>query len=166
MAAWMGYAGLAALQLYTGTENAKMMQRSARMQERVANINAKYAEEDAYKVLKHGFEEVANYQIKVRDTLGAQRLAMAVNDVDPNFGTAAEIQAETKLTGFLNQVDIMANAQAKVLGLKREARMTRLGGAMARAQGEMNATATRTASFLRAGEMGVSGYAYQNSTPK
>ena len=162
MAAAAAFAGVAALQVWSGLQQAQMMRRQAKLTEQLNEMNARFAEIDAYEEEKFGYSEAAAYQTQIDATVGQQRVAFAAQGVDVSFGTAAQLQAETRLTGFLNTIDIQNQARAKARGLRNEAANIRLGSYMGRSQAEINASAAQTQGILGAvntGVTAVSGYA-------
>ena len=159
MSAGAAYAGVAGLQIASGLQQAQMIRRQARLTEQLNEMNARFAEIDAYEAEKFGYSEAAAYQTQIDATVGQQKVAFAAQGVDVNFGTAAQLQAETRLTGFLNTIDIQNQARAKARGIRNEASNIRLGSYMSRSQAEINASAVQTQAFLGAANTGVSGYA-------
>ena len=149
---------LAALQAASALKQADEIRRSADLTNQLNEINAKYADYDAYQTETFGQTEAARYQTTIDQTLGAQRAGYAAGNVDVNFGTAAEVQNETKLTGVLNIIDIQQQARMKAQGYRREARNIRSGMSVARSQAEMQANATVTAGLLNAGATGYRAY--------
>lgn len=149
---------LAAFQLASSIQQAEAIRSQARLQKEIAEFNAQFAELDAYRTEQYGETEAARYQSEIDKTVGEQRVAYAASGVDVTSGTAAAIQAETKLTGFLNQLDIRTQAQSKALGYKREAMNIRLKGIMGQSQASLNANAIETAGMIGAIPGAVSGY--------
>lgn len=150
--------GLAGLQIWNGIQQAEMIRAQGQVQTQIAEMNAKWAEVDAWHAEQQGEEQVARAKTDEIQTIGAQRTALAAADVDVNFGTAAQIQEETKLTGFLNEIDMRNAARAKALGFKREARGTILQDQMQQSQNAMNARAAVTSGLLSAAQTGITGY--------
>ena len=153
------YAALAAYQLAAGFQQAQMIRDNADLQNRINELNAGFADKDAYEAEKLGYTEVARYQNVVDTTVGDQRAAYAAQGVDVSYGTAAEVQSETRLTGLLNMLDIQKQAREKALGFKNEARNIRLQGGMARSQAELNAAGAQNQGIIGAVGTGLSGYA-------
>lgn len=152
-------AAMATLNVMSGFQQAEMIGRQADLTERLGEMNAKYAEIDAYEAEKFGESEVARYQKVIDSTIADQRLAYASQGVDVNYGTAAEVQEETQLTGFLNKLEIMKAAHSKAKGLRNEAANYRVGGFMNRVQSDMNAYGARASGIMNAANVGLSAYA-------
>lgn len=152
------YAALAAYQIWSAYNQAEVIRDQAELTKNIAEMNAKYAEIDAWEAEKYGYTESARYQSIVDQTVGEQRAAFAAQNVDVSFGTAKEIQQESKVTGFLNQLDMQRQARAKAMGLKFEASNYRVSGSMSQAQGGAQGNATMNAGFANAGATAVSGY--------
>jgi len=159
MAAQMAlYGGLAALQLTGGYFASQNIKATARLNQEIADMNAQFAELDAYDALLEGESEKARYQSVIDSVLGEQQAIMEAQGVDTSFGSAASISEETKFTAELNLMEIEKQAQERALGYKRQARDLRTSGAMTRAQGDIEAGATRFTSALGAAQTGLTGY--------
>jgi len=156
-----GYAAaaMAAMQIGAGIQQAGLIRQQARITSMVNEMNAKYVEIDAYEAEKFGHTEQAAYESTIDEAVAEQRMSFVAQNVDVNYGTAAEVQAETRLIGFLNKMEIQSQARAKALGLKREAANIRLGSTMQRAQSEINASAAITQGVIGAANTGLSYYA-------
>ena len=152
------YAGMAAFQVVTGLQQADLMRESNAIAQRIAAMNAEYAEHDAWEVAKFGETQAARYQTEIDGTIATQRANMAAADVDITSGTAKEIQEETRLTGFLNTLDIKAEGQSKAMGLRREAASIRMGAAQRTAQTELDASSTTRTAMIGAAQSGISAY--------
>lgn len=155
MAAGFAYAGLAAYEIISGFQQAEMVRANAELSQEINTFNADLAQIDAYEAEKAGYSQVARYEGVVEQTVGSQRVALAAQGVDVSFGTAAEIQEDTKVRGFLNQQDIMAEANARALGFKNEARSRRLQGYLSAVGAEVSASATRNAGIIGAAQTGI-----------
>ncbi len=147
----IAYGALAAMQIASGNSQAAAIQEQAKRKQMIANMNAEFAELDAYDAEVQGFTDSARYQNTIDSVIGAQRAGYASQNVDVNYGTAADVQTDSRITGLLNTLDLQKQARQKALGFKREANNLRLGGDFARQQGDMDASATRTSGYLNAG---------------
>lgn len=152
-------AGLGAFQVISGFHQADSIRRQASITKKINEMNAQFIEVDAYEAEKFGFTEAAAYQTDIDQTIGSQRAGYAGQNVDVNFGTAAEVQGETQLTGFLNIIDIKARARAKSLGLKRDAITMRLNGQMQGQQAAIQAGNAQLQGITNAAQVGISAYA-------
>jgi len=157
------YAALAGLQVAVGLQQSEMMRMSADTARQIAELNAKWAEIDAWETEKFGDTQAAALQKEIDQVLGAQKVAMAAQDIDINFGTAAQIRKESETNAFLNLVDVKNAAHAKALGLKREARMMRMGANVQQSQAEINARGAVMGGLLSAAGTGITGYARYRS---
>jgi hypothetical protein len=158
---------LAGVQLLQANQQAQEIRDNARFTKQIADMNAQFAELDAFKAEEQGFTMAARYQTGIDKVISDQRVVMAANDIDVNYGTAKAFEAESKLNGYLNQLDLRSQAHAQALGYKREARNLTFKGEQAITQGNINANATMTAGILNAATTGVKGYSeMQNSKAK
>jgi len=155
----------AGFQIISGLQQSEMIKNQSRLTQLIAERNARYAEMDAWEAEKYGISQAARYDSVIEKTIGDQRVGFAAQNVDVNSGTAMAVQEETKLTGFLNMLDLQKNARAKAFGLKVEASNIRLGGYMAGLQSNLNADAAVRGGVLSGINTGLSGYRV-GSTPR
>lgn len=149
---------LAGLQAVSALKQADEIRRSADLTRKLNEINAQYADYDAYQAELGGETQAARYQSEIDKIASEQQTTLAAQGVDINYGTAAEIQKDTKVTGFLNILDIKQQARARAMGFKREARETRIKGAFNQSQAEINANGVAVAGLLNAGATGYRGW--------
>ena len=150
--------GVAGFQLISGAQQAETVRENARLQRDLDNMNAEYAKLDAYNAEQAGYSAEARYDSTINQTISGQKVGLASQGVDVNFGTAAEIQVDTKLVGFLNKLDIRNQAHERALGYENQSSNFRLRGATAEAQGEYNAGAIKNAALMNAAGTALSGY--------
>lgn len=124
------------MQIANGLQNAELIQQGAKLQGRIDDLNVEFAEYDAWQAERFGEEQANLNELNNQQVLGSMNVANAVNDVDASFGTAAALKKEAEFTGFLNTLDIKAQAHAKSLGIKRDALNMRLNAGMRQAQME------------------------------
>ena len=148
-------AGLMTFQLVQGMHQAETMRANAELTREIAQMNAEYAEIDAHRVALSGFSQEARYQSVIDSTLSAQKVAFAAQNIDVSFGTAAEIQQESKLIGELNKIDIVNQAHEKALGVKNQARQIRLQGRMSGLEAGANIQAVQTAAITSTAQTGL-----------
>lgn len=140
MSAQMALYGVQAyLQVAGGYFASQNIKEAAAINKQVSDMNAQYAELDAFDAEAEGQSQQARYQSVIDQTLGQQQLLMTAKDIDVNYGSASSIQAETKFTGELNLMEIEKQAQEKALGLKNQAMNIRQQGEMNQAQADIQA---------------------------
>ena len=154
--------GMAAFQVVSGLQQAETIRKNGELQQRINEMNADWAEIDAYKAEVAGMGQSAAYQKQIDAAVSNQKVAYASQDVDVNFGTAAEVQSESRLTGFLNQLDIKNQAHERSLGYKREARNIRPGSSMSALETSARVGATKNAAYVGA----ASGYISNMTRPQ
>lgn len=145
-------------QIWSGVQQAETIRANAALSKEIADMNAGYAELDAYNAEQDGLSQEARYQSAIDQIVGSQRVAFAAADVDVNFGTAKAVQEESKLAGFLNRLDIINQAHKVALGYKNQARNIRISGAMGMAQANYNAGAVQNAGIMQGVSTGISGW--------
>lgn len=158
------YVALAAAQLLGGYQQADMIRQSADVQSSVNDLNARFSDIDAHNAEIAGESEVARYQHVIDSTVGAERSAFAANNVSVNYGTAGDIQADTKIVGMVNSLEIQRQGRERALGYTMQGINTRLGGHMIQLQAQMDAAAAQRTGILNAAATSISGYARMQST--
>lgn len=153
------YAGLAAFQLLSGLQQAETIRANGRLTKEIYDMNAEFSEIDSFEAIQDGQTNVAFYEGQADQVESDARAVYAAQDVDFNYGSAAEVIADSKLATFLNTLDIKNQARAKALGYKNQARQYVTGGMLALSQSEINASATQNAAIINAADTGLTGYA-------
>ena len=157
------FAAVGALQIWNGLQQADSIMFNADLTRQINRANAENLELEAFKAETFGFTQSARYQTVIDKTLGSQKAAFAGQGVDVNTGTAAALQAESRFTGFLNQLDIQQAARNKAKGLRQKASNTRLQGLMSQIQSEVDANAARIGGVVGAAATFASGYKPTNT---
>lgn len=158
------YGGLAALQLAGGYFASQNIKATADLNKDIADMNAEFAELDAYDARAQGETNQALYQKQVDDTLAEQRTMMNAQNIDTSYGSAGSIASETNFTAQLNLMQIEKDAQFTALGYKRQARDTRLGGTMQYASDRARAGQAMFSGITSAMSTGLTGYARAGGT--
>lgn len=154
----LAYAGLAGLQLAGGYFAAQNIKRVAELNNDIADMNAEFAELDAYDAAIQGETEQAKYQSIVDATLAEQTALFAATDVEIGYGSADAIQEETEFIAELNKMEIENQANAQALGYAREARQFRVGGFLGTLSASQEAAAVKFQAVAAAGKTGLTGY--------
>lgn len=154
----LAYGGLAGLQLAGGYFASQNIKQTAALNTEIANMNAQFAELDAFDSLAKGQTNQARYQTVIDNTLSEQTAILAASGVDTSFGSAASIQEETKFTADLNLMEIEKRAQEEALGYKRQARDFRTSGVLQESQADVKARQVLFQSGVGAVSTGLSGY--------
>lgn len=158
MAAQAAYAGLAALQLagsYFASEN---IREAARLNQDIAEMNAEFAELDAYDALIQGETEATRYQSVIDNVFSEQTAIAAAQGLDLDFGTAASLQAEDDFVNQMNLMEIEKAAQEQALGFRNEASQFRMRGVLGAAQADVQAQTVLTQGITSAAQTGITGY--------
>jgi hypothetical protein len=125
--AFLAKTGFDIFSAYSAGEAAK---KRAQLQAQLAEMNARAMEQDAFEVIKVGLAKKAHYESKVQQITSSQNVAYAVADVDTSFGTAKQVQEESRLMGQLNAKDIEDAAYAQAVGYKSKVLQYRFGSEM------------------------------------
>lgn len=153
------YGGMAALDLVGGFFEAENIKQTAALNRDIAEMNAEFAELDAYDAEIDGYSQQAEYQKIIDDTLAGQQLALTAADVDVSYGSASEIQNETRFLGMINKLEIQGQAEAKAMGYEREARNYRFGADLNSIQAAGRAQQAQIGGIVNAAKTGATGYA-------
>lgn len=163
---WQAYAAISAVQMLNGINQASSISDQAALSHAIGEMNAKYAIIDSFDAEAKGHTDASRYENVINSTVSEQKSNEIAKGVDTSFGTAKDVQNDTRLTGFLNILDIKNQAHQKALGFQREAAQDRLQGAFAQGAANSRADATRTSGFLNAGSTFLSGYSRGLPPPK
>lgn len=155
--AWQ-YVALAGLQLLSGVQQANNIQRQAELQKKLDEFNIEQAQLDAFNAEADGYTQSARYENVINAIESSQRAAYYAADVDPNFGTAADIQADTKVTGELNLLDIQSQAHQRALGYKKQANSIRGQSGLNQIGASLQASTARNTAILGAANTAITGY--------
>lgn len=90
-------------------------------QAKVAQNNAKIAEENARRTRQQGIEEERLQRIKTQRNVASQMSSMASNGIDVTQGTAVDVLADTSAMGELDALQTRYNYEAKAQGYDVEA---------------------------------------------
>lgn len=152
------YGGMAGLQLVGGYYASQNIKESARINREVADLNAKYAELEAYDMEIEGISRVAEYQNVIDSIESDQRTALAAADVDINSGSVAAVVAEDKFIAEFNKMEILKTAEEAASGLEDAAVEFRRQGILGQAAGSRQAGEVLFQSTLQAANTGLTGY--------
>lgn len=151
-------AALAAFQIASGYQQGEMIRENARLKREIDDLNIESAKVDEFNARKEGYTEASRYQNVIDQTVGEQRAAFAAKGVDVNYGTAAEVQAETEFTGYLNKLDIFKKANERAQGFQKEIINMRLGSAMTFRQSQVDAAGAEAQGIGKGLGTAISGY--------
>jgi len=92
------------------------------------------AERSAQSALARGNQQVAAHTLRTGQLQGRQRAALAANGVNLGTGSAAEVQASTKILSDIDRHQIEANAIYEAWGIRAQKVNYQNQALMARAQ--------------------------------
>ena len=90
-------------------------------QAKVAQNNARIAEENARRTRQQGIEEERLQRMKTQRNVASQMSSMASNGIDVTQGTAVDVLADTSAMGELDALQTRYNYEAKAQGYDVEA---------------------------------------------
>jgi hypothetical protein len=96
-------------------------QRQGQFQAKVAEQNAKMADESARDAIEQGKRDNLLHYRRQAQLQGTQRAAMAANGIDLSFGSALNVQGDTKMIGREDADAISENAMRASRGYSIEA---------------------------------------------
>jgi hypothetical protein len=160
------FLALAGLQAIGGIQQAQITRANGDLQNDIADMNAKYADLDAFNAIAEGQGNAARYESSANQAIAADKTAFAGAGVSIGYGTANDVVTDNKIAATNNVLQIQRQAQNKAAGFQTQGINIRLGGRMSQLQSNLNASAEQGAGILKAVATGVSGYAYDQSTGK
>ncbi len=150
--------GLAAYEIMAGLQQGQTIMETAHLKSQIQDLNARFSELDAYHSLVKGEGEAAQEGDKIDEMIGAQRSGYAKNGIDVNSGTAAQVQADTRITGMMNVLNIQKQARDQAQGYLNNALNERLGSSVTTQQGALSATGAQASGILKGVNTGLTGY--------
>jgi hypothetical protein len=117
-----------------------------------ADINSRFAELQAEQAIKQGDKQAQEFDKRVRQTVGAQRAALAAQGIDIDDGIALEIQEEAAMQGAIDSQTIRNNAWRQAFGFEQQSVQHQIQGQVAESTAEFQAQ-----SSLITGALGAAG---------
>lgn len=149
---------IAGLQLAGGYFASQNIRATALLNREISEMNAQFAELDAYDSILAGETRKTEYQSVVDQTLSDQQTIMAAQGGDIGFGSAGSIAAETTFTADANKMEIQKRAQEQALGYTDQAANFRTSGVLAQSRENARASDVMFQSAVGAAKTGISGY--------
>lgn len=143
-----------------GNANASYQAAVARNQATVMENNAIAAEQQADYVGKVGMTNAATESMKGAAKLARVRAGFAANGVDPNTGSAVDVEESQRETGKLNAETVLSDAELKAYGYRSTAAQDRYQAQSLRAGAGFTQAAGQdalTGSYFKAGGTLLSG---------
>jgi len=132
--------------------------------------NAILAQRSANDATARGDVEAQQKANQTKQLIGQQRAGLAANGVDPNDGTAVDLQSDAAGNGELDQLTIHANAAREAAGYQAQGANYQNQAAVdeASSQNALSAGALASTSSILGGAGSVAGswYQYQYGTRK
>lgn len=125
----------------------------AESQADLAEQNAAVADAQAEDAVDRGAEQESNFRMGVRGMVGKQRASIAAGNVDVSYGSAVDVQADTRYMGELDALTIRNNAAREAWGFKTQGADLRARAEIARREGvmlERQGNEARTGGYLGA----------------
>lgn len=142
--------------IYTGVAGGLQEQSAAQSEWNVNRALAQYAARTARVT---GSQEVSEIRARGTQTAEAQKLAYASNNVDPSYGTAAAVQADTAATAELDAQTKKNNVAREAWGykVKQEQAHRDYQARSSAAQNKMTGSVLTGAGQLLGGSMSLGG---------
>lgn len=129
-------------------------QEAANSQAEIQDFNAAVADLQAKDAVERGAEEESRFRTQIRSTIGTQRAAFAASNVDVNYGSAVDVQADAAFLGELDALTLRTNAareqwgfQVQATDYRKRAEVTRKEGVYLEAAGREQ----KSAAYWQAG---------------
>ena len=123
-------------------------QRAAESAAQLSEYNAAVADVQARDARERGDIEANQFRQRTRALIGEQRVGFAAGNLDVNYGSAVDVQADATLLGELDALTARTNAAREAWGfsveatdLRKQAEIQRKEGAYAAAAGRSRRTA-------------------------
>lgn len=141
MCSW-GAAIAAVVSLYAADRSASAQKKAGEYQYKVADENRKLANLKAQDELNKGAADAAAQRRRTQLQIGAQRAAIAANNVDLQTGSALDVLGDTALFGAIDEKQLRENARRRAWDAQVEGQNYGWQGDMARFNARTGAQAT------------------------
>lgn len=121
---------------------ADAMRAQAKFQQTMADFNARLAELQGADAIERGDKAANQIKKSANFMVGSQRAALAANGVEVDYGSAAQIQADTVRMATIDAITVRNNAAREAWGYKVQAMNYRFTGQAAAIGANMNAGVT------------------------
>lgn len=158
MAATAGFGLNAFSAISNAYSQSQAIKAQAAYQKSVAEINSKLADMNAEDALQRGEVEARNYKKQVDQMIGQQRVAFASGNVDVNFGSAKDVQDQTRVQAQRDILTIKSNAFREAWGYKTESINQTAAGQFQQLSGQSQATSTLLTGGMNALSYGLKAY--------
>jgi len=108
---------------------------AAESEAQIQDFNATVADQQAQDAIARGQQDEQRYRSQVRGLLGSQRAGFAGANVDVDFGSSVDVQADAAQLGELDALQIRTNAAREAWGYSVSATDYRNRAAVARKEG-------------------------------
>ncbi len=148
--------------LASGYSQSKALKAQGDYQKSIYDMNAKFAQFEADDAIDRGKTAATEYKKKGKALIGSQRAALAAQGIEVDSGSAAEVQADTRIQIEKETINIKNNAWREAWGYKTQALQSSYSGEIAKAMSITNANNTLLTGGMNASTSGMKAYAYMN----
>ena len=115
---------------------------AAKTQNVISDFNRSMAEVEAEDAIRRGALEEGRHRRRVTSLIGEQRVALAAQGLDVDFGSAEDLQKDVRAQGSFDALTIRNNARREAFGYKSQAAQSSLQGQLATFRARDAATGT------------------------
>jgi hypothetical protein len=126
--------------------------KAAESQAQLADFNASVSDAQSLDALERGDMDADTFRAQVRGAIGTTRTQQAAGNIDVNYGSTVDVQADEAFLGKLDETTIRANAvrqawgySVQALNYREQARIARETGDADIKAGDASATAGNVA---------------------
>lgn len=146
--------------IFSGISQNQALHQQADYQQRQLNFNAKIADLQAQDAIDTGNREASRIERQGNQVLGAQRAGYGASGVDVNYGSAMDVQKDTRATTALDVLTTKNNAAKAAWGYKVQAAGYQSEGEWGQHSANVRGGSTLLTSGLQAAGEGAMGYYY------
>lgn len=148
------------LKLGEGIQQAGAAQAQGEYQAKMLEINKQFAELQGEEAIKQGDKQAIDYQKKLSQLMGTQRVSYAGQGVSVGEGSAAEVAEDTAVRGAEDVVTIRSNAWREAWGYKVQALDLSSQAEMVRKAAKFESRQNLLSGVAGAAESGLNAYKY------
>lgn len=142
------------------SRKAAALREQAAYSREMTEVNRQLAEVNAQDAIRRGDRAASQVYRNARKTMGAQRVAAAVQGIDVNSGSAAELQGETQFLSELDMLTAKNNAWREAWGYRVQSNEATRRGTLSTLANYQEANNTLLTGGLNFINSGIQGFSY------
>lgn len=149
--------GQGILSLKNARDQGEASEMAAEFEAKQHETNARIADIQGEEAIRRGDSDAKILKSRTSQSIGARRAAAAAQGIDPDSGSAADLQESDRRQGEIDTLTLKNNAWREAWGFKVDAQNSRGNAMITRAAGQSRASNTMLAGGMQALDSGIKG---------